>query len=237
MHKIIGVIIACCMTAMLSGCLNPGSEKTQSHVAYEAEMDAVQNAVLAYKKDTGVLPIKNSNEKTPLYKKYRIDFNRLIPKYMGKPPDNAYSEGGHFEYVIVNPEHDLQVKVIDLSLVAKVQEIKQRVENYRYNKGFSPIGGVIRAKVYKIDFKDIGYKEPPTVISPYSGQPLSFVMDNESNVYINYLPDIYNAYKKSGKSANNGEDLRYLLLKEHPYVPVDSLPYTIKNNQVVFLVK
>lgn len=237
MRKKLGLIIGICLIGVLSGCMNPGNEKAQSHVAYQSQLETVQNAVLSYQKATGVLPIKNSEESTPIYKKYRIDFNRIIPQYMGEPPDNAYSKGGYFDYVIIHPEKDLKVKVIDLTLVDKVQDIQRRIQNYRYNNGFSPIGGVITDKRYKINFKDIGFKEPQTVISPYSGQPLGFVMDDNSKVYINYLPDIYDAYKKSKKTFKVGEDLRDLLTENYPYVPSDSLPYTIKNDNVVFLVK
>lgn len=221
---------------LLSGCMNPGSAATQGHTAYSADIEAVKSAVLAYKKDNGVFPIKNSDESTPVYTKYQIDFRRLKGEYISQPPSNAYSEGGYFDYIILNPETSPEVKVVDLTLINTVQEIQQKVDNYRMQKGYAPLGGVISAKRYKINFKDLGYKEPPSVISPYSGKELGFIMDNNAKVYINYLPDLYDAVKKQNLHAEAG-DIRHLLTDQSLYAPVDSLPYTIKNDQIVFLVK
>ncbi|MBM7645303.1 hypothetical protein JOD45_001514 [Scopulibacillus daqui] len=237
MRYCFGIIYSLLIVVALSGCMGQELEASQSHIAYQSQLDEVQSAVLDYKKDTGVLPILNSSEHTPIYEKYRIDFKRLVPEYMSEPPSNAYSKGGYFEYVLIHPEKNPQVKVFDLTLVNKVQEIEQQIQDYRYNKGYSPLGGVITEKRYKIDFKDLGYTKPPTVTSPYSGKPLGFIMDNHSHVYINYLPDIKRAYKKYKNDVHEGEDLRELLAKHSLYVPVKSLPYTVKNNRIVFLVK
>ncbi|MFC7391556.1 hypothetical protein [Scopulibacillus cellulosilyticus] len=237
MRWCLSIICSLFIVNILSGCMGQETNASQSHMAYQSQLDEVRSAVLNYRKDTGVLPILNSTQNTPIYEKYRIDFKRLVPQYMSEPPSNAYSKGGYFEYVLIHPETDPQVKVFDLTLVNKVQEIEQQIQDYRYNKGYSPLGGVITEKRYKIDFKDLGYKTPPKVISPYSGKPLSFIMDNHSHVYINYLPDIEQAYKKSKQHVREGEDLRKLLVEHSLYVPVKSVPYTVKNNRVIFLVK
>ncbi len=221
----------------LTGCLNPGSERAQNHVAYESDLSAVQRAVDAFKKDTGVLPIKNSTEKTPIYEKYPIDFDKLVGKYMGNPPENAYEQGGIFLYVLVNAETDPTVKVLDLTLANKVDEIQEKINLFRMQHGFSPIKAIVDDGVFSINFRQIGYKKPPTVRSPYSGRPLGFVLDKNSKVYINYLPDIYDAVKKLDKTPPEGTDLRALLVKRSPYVPVDSLPYTLKKGEVVFMAK
>ncbi len=221
---------------MLCGCMNPGNAASLGHTAYSADVQSVQSAVMSYKKDNGVLPIKNSKEDTPVYTKYQIDFNRLKGQYMAQPPSNAYSEGGYFDYVIINAETSPSVKVVDLTLVNTVQEIQQKVDEYRQRKGYAPLGGVISPKRYKINFKDLGYENPPAVISPYSGKELGFIMDDNAKIYINYLPDLYDAAKKQHSKDLHG-DIRHLLTDHSLYAPVESLPYTIKNNQIVFLVK
>ncbi|WP_027723759.1 hypothetical protein [Tuberibacillus calidus] len=233
-RKNIYIILAMCLV-ILSGCLNPGNEKAQNHIAYQSDLTAVQEAVNAYRKDhNGLLPIKNSTEKTPIYKKYPIDFDKLA-HYMANPPTNAYEEGGIFQYVLVDVETHPTVKVIDLTLTNKVEEIQMKINNFRAIHHFSPIKNIVMNGVYTIDYQDLGYERPPYVISPYSGKQLGFVIDNRSKVYINYLPDIYEAVKASGKAYQEGKDLRPLLVSKSAFVPVESLPYTLKNGQVTFL--
>lgn len=220
----------------LQGCMNPGDPKALNHVAYQAQITEVQQAVDAYKKDTGVLPIKNSTPSTPLYEQNRIDFNRLVPQYLPKPPFNAYEAGGYLQYLIVTPETNPTVKVYDLTLTSTIQDIEHKIDVFRYNKGFSPVGKILANGRYTIDFKALGYDTPPYAISPYSGQHLQFFMDGKSQVYINYLPDIYSATKKVKGTLKPGEDLRPLLYQHSPYVPVSSVPYCLnKKGEVDFL--
>ncbi|MFC4617816.1 hypothetical protein ACFO4N_03630 [Camelliibacillus cellulosilyticus] len=233
-RKLYIVFIAMALVVVVSGCGAPGGTAEQNHIAYKSQITAVQEAVNDYKKDTGVLPIKNSTETTPIYKKYRIDFKRLVPQYMDEAPSNAYESGGVYQYVLVDAEKHPQVKVFDLSLDNQVEDIQSKIQVYRASHHFSPLGGIIRDGVYKIDFKQLGYKKPPTVTSPYSGHPLGFIMDKSSKVYIDYLPDVRQAVKKSGKSYPADVDLRALLIDQSQYVPVDSLPYVMNDGQVVY---
>ena len=63
---------------------------------------SVQTAINQFQEDNdGILPIKNSDETTPIYQKYVIDFKRIVPEYMAEPPSNAFESGGVFQYVIV----------------------------------------------------------------------------------------------------------------------------------------
>ncbi len=220
-------IISCVAMLSLQACLYPSDSKATNHMAYQAQVTEVQQAVEAYKKDTGVLPIKNSTPQTPIFEQNRIDFNRLVPQYLPKAPMNAYEEGGYFQYLIVNAETNPTVKVYDLTFTSIIQDLQNKIAVFRLNKGFSPVGKILGNDQYSIDYKAIGYSKPPQVISPYSGQPLDFYMDKESNVYINYLPDLFNLVKKTNDSIKPGIDLRPLLYKEAPYVPIASLPYVI----------
>lgn len=238
MTKYIKVIISLfVLTFVLSGCLYPGDQRAEDHIPYQSAINTVQLAVDAFHKDTGVLPIKNSTEKTPIYQKYKIDFSKLVPKYMATLPVNAYENGGYFQYVIIHPEKKPTIKLIDVTLFNAVQDIQERVDVYRYQHGFSPINGIITTKRFKINYKDLGYKKPPYVKSPYSSKLLGFVMDENSKIYINYKPDLYAALKKSKEKFKPGQDIRKLLVDQNPILPIDSLPYTVKNNEPVFLVK
>ncbi|WEG11381.1 hypothetical protein PU629_14565 [Pullulanibacillus sp. KACC 23026] len=225
-------------TIILQACGYPGDPKATSHTAYKAQITEVQQAVDDYKKKTGVLPIKNSTPETPIFEQNAIDFKRLVPEYLPEAPVNAYEEGGYFQYVIVNAETDPTVKVYDLTIISTIQDIENKIQVFRENKGFSPVGQILADGRYTIDYKAIGYKTAPEVKSPYSGQPLSLFMDSKSQVYVNYLPDIYNAVKASKEKLPKGKDLRYLLYAKSPYVPVASVPYALNDKgEVNFLLK
>jgi hypothetical protein len=61
-------------------------------------------------------------------------------------------------------------------------------------------------------------------------------MDGKSQVYINYLPDLYSATKKIKETVRQGADLRPLLYQHSPYVPISSVPYGLnKKGEVDFL--
>lgn len=229
-------IILSGLLLVVSGCgQRTDAREAARHVAYKAQIAAVQDAINSYKKKTGVLPIKNSTESTPVYRKYRIDFKKL-EDYLPNPPSDAYEQGGDFEYVLVHPETEPTVKVIDMALVGAVQDLDQQIQNYYDHHQFAPIKGIMANGRYSIDFKALNYRQALTVISPYSGRPLGLFLDENAKVEIDYLPDIYDTVKKSGKTYKTGMDLRILLVDKFPYVPINSVPYTMKNGKVDFLI-
>ena len=78
-------------------------EIVQNQTPYEDQIQSVQTAVNQFQEDNGgILPIKNSDETTPIYQKYPIDFKRIVPEYMAEPPAMRYESGGVFQYVIVD---------------------------------------------------------------------------------------------------------------------------------------
>ncbi len=90
---------------------------------------------------------------------------------------------------------------------------------------------------YSIDFKQLGYKQDPYAVSPYTNQNLPFVVTGSAEVYVDYRADLYQVLKKSGEALKPGEDIRNLLVKDSMFVPAYSLPYTVdsKTNEPVFL--
>ncbi|WP_085523541.1 hypothetical protein [Tuberibacillus sp. Marseille-P3662] len=237
MKRIIKYILTMTLIFALTGCVDPESNQSQTHKAYQTDINTVEAAVRAFKEAKIGLPIENFNEDTPKYLRYKIDFNRLVPDYLPKPPANAYQKGGYFQYVIVHPEQEPQVKVLDVAIYNQVKRIQKKVDRFRARHGYAPLADMITPGRYKINFEQLGYDSPPKVTSPYSGQPLGFVLNNDSQVFINYLPDIYQTLNNTDKTYKPGEDLRQVLVQNSPYVPVKSLPYTLKNGDIVFLIK
>lgn len=235
MPKFIKALPILALVFVLSGCLNSGDDEGKKAVS-EPQIKSVQEAVDQFQKQEGVLPIKTRDQKTPHYLKYPIDFNRL-KSYLPEPPSNAYEEGGVYSYVIVDAEDDPTVKLADMRIVNKVQELQRGLNVYRSQHNFSPIGKVISDKRYTLDYKKIGYDHPPIVKSPFSGDDLNFVVGTQPDIRIDYRKDL-NAYlKKYDHDYKKGDDIRDILWKHSPFVPIYSLPYTIKDNEPIFLLK
>src|SRR3954452_6975405 len=90
---------------LLTGCMYPQEELAKNQVPYQDQIQTVQTAVDAFRKDNGgILPIKTKEAETPIYQKYPIEFKKITPKYIADTPGNAYENGGVFQYVLVDVE-------------------------------------------------------------------------------------------------------------------------------------
>ncbi|MEK4699177.1 hypothetical protein MKX47_06230 [Solibacillus sp. FSL R7-0668] len=217
---------------MLAGC-GSATNFDQSSLRPDVDMLAgVQRAVEEYQKDTGVLPIKTKDEDTDIFIKYLIDFEKLVPKYIGSPPANSYEKGGIFQYMIWDAENNPTVKLVDLRTPERIREI-----NIRFNASQYPqFKDKVQEHVYTINFKNIGYKEDITVNSPYSNNQLPFIVTAEGDIYVDYSMDLYNYMKDQNITAQPGDDIRELLVDNFPVVPAYSLPYTVdENNEPVIV--
>lgn len=225
-----------CTVSLLTGCLYPEDNLKKNQVAYPDQLQSVQTAVNTFKQNTGgMLPIKNSEPDTPIYQKYPVDFNRLIPDYLSDSPGNSYESGGVFQYVLIDVETNPTVKLLDLRAVEEVRELNLRVKMYREKHGYPPFKEVISEHVLALDFEKLGYKETPQVVSPYSEKHLPLVIDNEGNIYIDYSMDLYAKLQEGKHTYKEGDDIRPLLTADSPFVPAFSLPYTVKDGEPVFL--
>jgi hypothetical protein len=212
---------------LLSGCLYPEDELAKNKIPYEDQIQSVQSAVNQYRENSnGLLPIKNKDAETDIYTKYLIDFNRLVPRYIAEVPSNAFENGGIYQYVIVDPETNPTVKIFDLQIAETIRELKIRMMSKKY----PPYKEKIANNVFSIDFKQLGYKEPPVVVSPYTKQNLSFVITGDGNIYVDYRPDLYQLIENSNHSFKKGDDIRPLLVENSVFVPAYSLPYTINDD-------
>ncbi|WP_246942214.1 hypothetical protein [Bacillus pinisoli] len=235
MKKYTFLLILC--TVLLSGCLYPDDRLAQNTIPYKEQLVSVQSAVNQFKEDSGgLLPIKDRDMATPIYQKYPIDFGKVVPRYMAEPPSTAYENGGIYQYVLVDVEENPTVKLIDLRLADAIRDLKTRINMFKQtNGGYAPLDQVLASHIYTIDYEKLGYKEPPFVVSPFTGENLPFIMSNEGEIYIDYSIDLYKLLQESDHNFQPGDDIRPLLLLDSVFVPAFSVPYTINNNEPVFL--
>ena len=222
---------------LLSGCMYPEEEKVQNNTPYEDQVQSVQTAVNQFQKDNGgILPIKNSDETTPVFQKYMIDFKRIIPEYLAEPPSNAFESGGVFQYVIVLKDKVPIVKIFDLRVAETLSELNFRVKA----QGYPPFKEKIASDVYTLDYKELGYEEEPFVVSPFTNRNLPLVINGNAEIFVDYRIDLFEALKKEeANDYQKGEDITELLLNDSLFVPVYSLPYTMDENtkEPIFLEK
>ncbi|KAB7708901.1 hypothetical protein F9802_01785 [Bacillus aerolatus] len=235
MKKLAIILMIVLSAALISGCMYPEDRRVENQTPYEDQIQAVQSAVNQFKEaNGGILPIKTKEADTPLYEKYPIDFKKIVPQFMAEPPGNAFESGGIFQYALVDVEKNPTVKLIDLRMAEQIRDIKMRIRA----QGYPPFKKDIANNVYTLNFKKLGYKEEPYVVSPYTNHNLPFVVSGDGNIYVDYSSDLYTALKKSGKKVKEGEDIRPLLLKDSSFAPAFSLPYTVNDqNEPIFMVK
>lgn len=220
---------------LASGCMYPNELRKQNTANPSEFIPVVQNAVDQFHAKTGVLPIKNSEEDTPIYEKYPIDFKKLQERgLMSSPPLNSFEAGGIFMYVLVNPETKPEVKLLELSTLQSVGDVQSWVNDYKKKNGNQlPKGNGITDYFYYIDFAKLG-KKPPQVKSVYNRQSfINYIVHESGTVAIDYAPDIMTAINAKGGSdkLKPDQDLRELLVQDSFFVPGKSFAYKWENNQ------
>ncbi len=220
---------------LLTGCMYPDSSRTENQLPYEDQLNSVQQAVEKYQEASGgLLPIKTRDQDVDQYIKYPIEFEKIVPAYLGKTPPNAYESGGVFQYVIMDVEENPTVKLVDLRIADKIRELRTKIGI----NGYGPIDVKVAENVYTLDYKIMGYKEEQTVPSPYSDVNLPLVAAGDGNVYIDYSIDLNRILREEKPNVKPGDDIRYLLVDKYPILPAYSLPYTVnEDNEPVFMAK
>lgn len=229
------VILSICIVFFLSGCMYPEQELSKQ-IPYENMIKQVQDAVDQFQEDNdGLLPIKTKDSDTDYYVKYLIDFDKLVPRYLPDIPVNAYEKGGLYQYTIIDPEENPTVKVFDLTIAETIRDIKLRLSYLKY----PPFKERITKNVFTLDFKKLGYDEDPSIISPFSGQNLYFVISTAGEIYLDYSSDLYLTLQKlENVPFSQGDDVRSILTENSFFVPAFSLPYTIdENGEPIFIEK
>ncbi|MEI3604726.1 hypothetical protein SPD48_03390 [Pseudogracilibacillus sp. SE30717A] len=223
----------------LSGCLYPQNDLAKNQMPNEAQLDMVQSAVLQYKEQTnGLVPIKTKENDVDIYEKYLIDFSLLKDNQLiSEIPGTAYENGGIYQYTIVTPEDDPKVKLIDLRVTEKIREVYVKLDIYRSKNIYPPFGEQIDTDIYKLNYKKLGYKSEPHVISPFTKVNLPLLINTDGDIFIDYRIDLQQALNEFDHNYKNGDDIRPILENNYPFVPAYSLPYTIENNEPVFLIE
>lgn len=233
----IGSLLSMIMLLMLvtTGCLYP-EENSSSRVSYRESVNRIQLAVDDYQKENGVLPILNAEQDAPQYEKFRVDLEKLKNSgYMDEIPTTAFEMGGSAYFLIQNEEVDPTIKVMDLVTVQKVNDVQQAVDKYKRGHGNEqPTGVEVYPNVFTVDLKKAGVSSTK-LSSVYSNEDVSFIMDPDGQVYVDYAYDIMQAIDQSDQKPQDNEDLRVYLLNNSYYVPVKSLPYTWINGAPVVL--
>lgn len=224
------------MTVILSGCLYPNNELEQNQTPNEDQLELVQNTVEEYQDETnGLVPIKTKEADTPEFQKYLVDFTALKEEQLiTETPGNAYENGGKYQYVLITPEDNPRVKLIDLEITNAIRKVRVELDTYRNEHTYPPFGEQIAPGVYEINYKKLGLDSKPVVTSPYSQKKLPIIMDEEGELYVDYRTDLYEALHEHDHDYKNGDDIRYLLTDTAPFAPAYSLPYTVKDGEPVF---
>lgn len=221
--------------SVLGGCMFPDSERV-NNIPYEDQLQSVQSAVDAYQENTGVLPIKTKPANTPLMERYPVEFGRLVPGYMADPPSNSFEGGGLFQYVLVDVETDPTIKLIDLRVTERLQELQTKINAFRAKEGKFPFDGSLGKNQFTIDYEKVFVSEEPYIPSPYSDKELPIYVDGSGQLFVDYREDMKQALENTDESLNPGDDLRYLLYEDSPFAPAYSQGYSIdEQGEVIFL--
>ena len=212
--------------AALTGCLYPEERLVQNGVPPRDAVRQVQEAVDAYMADRQLLPIKNAGPETPAYEKFIVDFAKLQRSgYLADIPAAAYERGGPYYFLVLNEETDPLVRVMNVVVYQQLNDLQDRVDDWREaNGGRLPAGEALYPSFSALDFGQLGGAKPD-IRSVFSGRPATVLVHDDGTVYVDYGSDVREAVEKSGTAPEPDEDLRALLVRESPFVPVKSPVY------------
>lgn len=221
---------------LLSGCLFPSSELSQNEIPNEEQLKMVEKAVLQYKEQTnGLMPIKTKESDVARYEKYLIDFTLLKEaQLIQETPGTAYENGGYYQYILLDPEEDVQVKLIDLRITEKIREVNVKLDMYRQKNIYPPFGEEISKDIYRLNYEKLGYKSDPTVISPFTKEDLPILITTDGSLIVDYRVDLQRAIAEFNPDIGEGDDLRNILEKHYPFVPAYSVKYELKDDEPSF---
>lgn len=235
MKRTIPLIFISLLLLIVSGCLYPQSELAKHQEPQEEQLQRVQEAVLQYKEQTnGLMPIHTTENDVPRYEKYIIDFTALRDaQLLNEIPGTAFENGGYYQYVIITPEEDPRVKLIDLRITEKLREVNVKLDIYRQKHLYPPYGEQIAPDIYQLNYEKLGLKEEPIVVSPYSNEQLPILITTEGQLIVDYRLDLQLAIEEYGVDESS-EDIRYILEDNYPFVPAYSVPYIVEDGEPIF---
>lgn len=225
------------LAAACAGCMYQGEiERNQANPLFiREEIDRVAAAVSRFYDARGVYPIQTQDASTPEYEKFRIDLDRLVRlKMLSSIPANAFETGGHYYYLLVHPETEPTVMLMDLTAMQRIGDLQRAIDGFAAGSGGRlPLGLETAPGFYAIDFEALKQK-PLQIHSPYSGQYLPVLLHESGQALIDYSLDIMKAVRETEPLAE-GADPRSLLAKASPIAPVRSFPYAWRNGEPVLV--
>lgn len=239
-HTYLKVVLLVVLTVfVLTGCLFPKEEQAKNQVPYEDQLELVQTSIEKYQEKTGgLLPISTKSSDTPIFEKYIIEFDQLEEENLiSDIPGNSFESGGVYRYVLIDVEENPTVKLIDLRTTNAVQSLYTKVNTYRNKHIHPPFGKKIEKDLYTIDYEKLGLESEPTAVSPFTQNNVPIIMNVDGDLFIDYRSDLTTYLAEEEHSFKNGDDIRYILPENSPFVPAYSMPYTIEDDEAVFLIK
>lgn len=227
-------IMLAMLALLLTGCLYKQAGDSRGSAVSKEAIRNVQGAIDQYFDDNQLLPIQNSDINVHKYEKFKIDFQVLQRGgYLENIPGSAFENGGNYFYLIQNEEVKPIVKVQDILLTQKVNEVQGWVETYIHAHHDIPGNEQIYEGFYSIDYDKLGKKQPQ-LLSLYGSHTIDLMVSTNGVVYIDYAIDLMQVIQNTDQSSITEEqDLRELLIEHSDYVPVKSTAYHFINGEPV----
>ncbi|GGE11262.1 hypothetical protein GCM10011571_10740 [Marinithermofilum abyssi] len=197
-----------------------------------------EDAVRSYQKEhQKVPPLKRKSLDDPDYPLYVVDFEKIKP-YIKEIPSTAFESGGAFVYVIPDPyAKEVMVRVMDLRLMEKMRDLQGDVNAFHASEGRWPRGKKQGKEMYTLSFQAMDM-EPVVIPSPYHADfELPVLIDEKGRLHLDYRMDAMRNIQEKNKQPDKKEDLRNVLMEDHPYVPLYSPPMRYEKKEPVFVKK
>ncbi|MEW9669735.1 hypothetical protein [Ammoniphilus sp. 3BR4] len=213
---------------LLTGCMYPEERRAENQLPPMQQVQLVQDAIDQFREETGVLPIATKEADTPIFEKYVIQFNQLVPKYLTYTPGAAFEQGGSYLFVLTDVEVQPTVRLLDLKMVENIADIQMRVTRYFDKNKSLPVAGVVQPGYFQIDLRKIGVaKGKDAIESPITGNSLPVIMSAAGVVGIDYGEDLKQILSGIQGEIPADKDIRSLIPENSLYVPVKSFPYVL----------
>ncbi|MDK8179468.1 hypothetical protein [Paenibacillus sp. UMB4589-SE434] len=234
-HRVKVILMTVLFSIVLQGCLYPKDMRKANQAPAKEGVMLVQHAVDEYQKQKALLPLLNADAGTPRYEKFKVDFEALrASQLLSTVPANAFENGGTGVYLILDEETTPLIRIMDLNTAQRVNDLQRLSDKYQSRAGQIPKDETLYPGFYSINLTDIGARHVD-VSSPYSGDPLVFMIDESGKVYADYAADLMQAAERAGEQAQltDKQDIRTILTEQGLYVPVKSTKYVWRNNSPV----
>src|SRR5699024_10292776 len=117
---------------------------------------------------------------TSVFEKYPLDFQLLREQHLiAELPGNAFENGGIYQYVLITPEEDPRVKLIDIHMADILQKLHVKIDAYRTKEIYPPFGTEIEEGIFKVNYERLSLDREPYVTSPYSHKNLPIIMNTD----------------------------------------------------------